>query len=414
MKSYQIQSNHAAALRADRDNAAISSLLGIDTGTAFFAHGTEVLARAKEAARADRADFLDLPGLEEGMEALRATVQRENRADHWADLGGCFVDCQGHVVAENDLRTETEIPDLVPSPVAWQRLAMYAPDDISLALRTNFNAWAPRIRGKEVRLRTRDTSDGTGRELYSVVSRRYVPYDLDAIANDVARCLPSDARVRVRYDRQRARIDVVLCNPHHFPDAGGTATVGEAHRLVLRIETADDGTGGFTLTWAAERIRCINLTLLRGERAVLRARHTRKDLAKVVEAALAAQGEIAERFAATWRDAWQSYYLDLSLKVGKLDGLEALRRMVFHGLIRIPGLDKAEVWSAVRDAWNVEPGDSVASVHNAITRAAHQASTNRRSLWADDEAENAASEVLYQQVRSLAPISDADRAKLDW
>jgi hypothetical protein len=414
MRNYKIQSNHAAALRADRDEAAISSLLGIDTETTFFPHGTEVLESAKQAARADRADFLALPGLEEGMDALRAKVQREGRADHWADLGGCFVDSLGRVVAEKDLRTETEIPRLVPSTVGWQSMAMYAPRDIAQPLRSNVNAWAGRVRGKEVRLRTRDTADGTARELYAVVSQRYVPYDLDAIASDVARLLPADARVRVRYDRQRARIDVVLCNPHHFQEGGDTASVGEAHRLVLRIETADDGTGGFVLTWAVERVRCINMTLLRGERTVLRARHTRKDLAEVVETALAAQGEVAERFAATWRDAWQSYYLDLSAKTGRLDGLEALKRMVFHGLVKIPGLEKADVWSAVRDAWNVEPGDSVASVHNAITRAAHQAPANRRSRWADDETESVASALLYQEVRSLAPIRDADLARLDW
>ncbi|TMQ18025.1 MAG: hypothetical protein E6J91_08885 [Deltaproteobacteria bacterium] len=371
-----------------------------------------MLDAGKAKARRDRAEFLALPGLEEGMDALRAQVERENRADHWADLGGCLVDYRGCVAPELDVRSGVEIPRLVPSETGWQRLASFAPAGVPSGLRTNVNVWAGRRRGDEVRLRTRDAVAGTDRELYAVVSPAYVPYDLDAIAADVARHLPADARVRVRYDRQRARIDTVLHNPHHFPDSTGTASVGEAHRLALRITTADDGTSGFALQWLVERIRCINLTLLRGERTVFRARHTRADLAEGIAVALAAQGEIAESFAAAWRTAWTSYYVDQARDGGPLDGREALRRMVFHGLVRIPGLLKPDIWSAVKGAWEAEPGDSVAHIHNAITRAAHQAPTERS--WADDDVEELASAALYQRVHVLAAIPDEDRAELGW
>lgn len=410
MKNYTSTPNHEAALRADRDHAAISTVLGIDTGATFFAHGTEVQDRAKESARRQRNEFLALPGIEEGMDTLRAQLEREHRADHWADLGGCYVDMLGRLVTERDLDTGAPISRLIPSATGWQRIAAFAPSRTTAALRTNVNAWAGHCRGTRVRLRTRDTVDSTGRELYAVVSPSYVPYDLDAIAADVARYMPADARVRVRYDRQRARIDVVQVNPHHYPDSTGTASVGEAHRLVLRITTADDGTGGFVLRWAVERIRCVNMTLLRGERTVLRARHTRADLAQVVQAALAAQGEVAEAFASTWRAAWQRYYLDTSRDGRQLDGLEALRRMVAHGLVKIPGLRKPEVWTAVRDAWLAESGDTVAHVHNAITRAAHQAPVDWRSRWADDDTEETASDALYQRVHVLTPIDDETRA----
>jgi hypothetical protein len=400
--------NTTAAARADRDALAISTLLGIDTGTTFFDHGTALNRDGKASARRARAEFLKLPALEEGMDQLRAAVEAEERADHRVDLGGCSVDYTGRVVCERDLGAGSEIPRLTPSEGGWQRLASFAPDDVPSALRTNVNAWAGRRRGDEVRVRTRNVAGGADRELYAVVSPRYVPYDVDAIAADVAELLPADARVRVRYDRQRTRIDVVLANPHHFPGSTGTASVGEAHRLTLRIRTADDGTGGFSLVWAAERIRCINLTLLRGSRAVFRARHTRDDLAQVVREALAAEGAVAETFAATWRSAWTSYYADHS---GKLGGLEALRRIAFHGLVRIPGLGKVETWAALRDAWELEPGDTVAAVHNAVTRAAHSAPVVTRARWCDDDTEEQAAELLHQQARvRLAPIPEAELA----
>jgi hypothetical protein len=408
----------AAAARADRDHAAILGQLGIITrshlsGTeTAFAHGTPLCDIGARLARRDRADFLALPIVADGMDALRATVQREERADHFVDLGGVSVDCTGRLVTERDLDTGTELVRLVPSETGWARLASFAPASVPAGLRTNVNVWAGQRRGDRVRIRIRDTEDRAARELFAVVGTGYVPYDLDAIAADVGELLPADARVRVRYDRQRARIDAVLCNPHHFPDSTGAASVGEAHRLTLRITTADDGTGGFRLRWAAERIRCVNLTLLRGSRTVFSARHTREDLADMVREALAAQGEAMEGFAAAWRDAWRSYYVDQSTRDGRLDGEEALRRMVFHGLIRIPGLRKPNVWDAVKAAWDAEPGNSVAHIHNAITRAAHQAPTERS--WADDEVEELASAVLYQRVPVLAEIPAEDRERLGW
>jgi hypothetical protein len=60
------------------------------------------------------------------------------------------------------------------------------------------------------------------------------------------------------------------------------------------------------------------------------------------------------------------------------------------------------VWDAADRAWT----------HNAITRAAHRAPTERN--WADDEAEEIASAALYARARVLAAIPDEDREELGW
>jgi len=415
----------SAAARADRDHAAIQAI-GITTkdstgNTAtLFEHGTELCEAGKRSARRARRQFLKLPTIGDGMDSLIATVQREERADHFVDLGGVNVDYTGRIVTERTLVDQgngIELPRLAPTEIGWQRLASFAPDDVPSKLRTNVNAWTARRREARVRFRTRLTAESIGkpeqdRELYAVVGQGYIPYDLDAIAADIAKEMPDDARTRVRYDGARARIDVILQNPHHYPDSTGAASVGEAHRLVLRITTADDGTGGFKLRWSAERIRCINLTLLKGDHTVFMARHTRADLIDTARSALLAQGKAADGFAAAWRDAWCSYYLDGTRKGDPLGAEEALRRMVFHGLVKIPGLKKPDVWGAVKDAWDAEPGDSVAHIHNAITRAAHEANTERS--WADDEVEEQAAELLYQRVHVLAEIPDEERAELTW
>lgn len=428
----------AAAARADRDDAAIRAL-GIVTKDesgnteTFFAHGTEMCGAGKDKARAGRREFLSLPTVEDGMDNLIATVQREQRADHFVDLGSVLVGNTGAILTSGGFPIDAEgkpvtgerptrLAALTATEVGWQRLASFAPANVPSKLRTNVNAWTSTRPGDLVRFRTRLTPesianpDGTQlRELASVVGMGYIPYDLDAIAADIAELMPQDARTRVRYDGSRARIDVILQNPHHYPDSTGTASVGEAHRLMLRITSADDGTGGFRLRWSAERIRCINCTLLKGDHTVFTARHTRDDLIDTARSALRAQGIAAEGFQQVWRDAWTSYYLDGTRKGDPLEAEEALRRMVFHGLVRIPGLKKPDVWAAVKAAWDAEPGDganSVAAIHNAITRAAHEADGARS--WADDDVEEQAAELLYQKVHVLAEIPEDARAEMEW
>jgi hypothetical protein len=411
----------AAAARADRDQTAIVDKLGIvtrsplsggdGTGTAF-PHGTALCDYGVMLADRDRADFLSLPTVEAGMDALRAVVQAEQRADHWIDLGGVSLDDAGRIVTEPDLETGVAVNRLASSEDGLARLAAFAPGGSANRLATNVNAWASGRRGHRVRFRTRLTADERDRELYAVLGPDYVPYDLDSIATDVAELLPSDARVRLSYDRQRACIDAVLQNPHHFPDSTGVASVGEAHRLALRITTADDGSEEFALRWSAERIRCVNLTLLTGSNTVFRARHTRCDLAASIRAALAAQGAVMTEFAAVWRAAWRSYYYDTVRAGDRLSAEEALRRIVFHGLLWIPRLRQEEVWSAVKAAWDAEPGDSVAHVHNAITRAAHKTPALRG--WADTVVEEQAAMLLYRRVHALATIPDEDRERLGW
>jgi len=404
--------DEAGAERADNDNALLKGVLSIDTGTTFFAHGTVLMDRAGAKARRHRAEFLKLPTVETGMASLIDAVQAEDRRDHTVKLGEGYVNLSGKLCGWRD-RDGASIVDLVPSETGWQRLASFAPSGVKTGLRTNVNTWLPRRREDDAVLRTRKGA-GDDRELFAVVSTGYVPFDLDAIAACVAERMPSDARCRVRYDGGRARIDVVLHNPHRFGPRGDAGTVGELHRLALRITTADDGTAGFQLTWMAERIRCINLTILKGKNTMFAARHTREDLAEMVETALAAQGEVAESFSARWRTAWTEYYVDQGSKQ-KLEADEVLKRIAYHGTVRIPGIrGAAATYEALRAAWDTEPGDSRAAIHNAITRAAHEAPTTwRASAWADDETEEQASQLLYAK-NLVLDLPEDKREQLGW
>ncbi len=134
----------------------------------------------------------------------------------------------------------------------------------------------------------------------------------------------------------------------------------------------------------------------------------------MVQAALAAQGEVAEAFASRWRSAWTEYYLDQGSRE-QLGAEEVLKRIAYHGNVRIPGIrGAAGTYEALRAAWDAEPGDSRAAIHNAITRAAHEAPTTwRASSWADDEAEEQASELLYAK-NYVLDIPEDKREQLGW
>jgi len=405
--------------RADKGVELLKEL-GLNPGEAFFEHGTEMMAVGDQVARRARDQFLKLATTGEAMDRLADAVQAENRIDHTVDLGDMRIGRSGLVMASDVDGARLEFG---AEPVGWQRLSSYAPASIPPALRSNVNLWLGSRAGDKAVLRSRRrpqrTADGAlivdldkPRTLYSVVSERYVRYDLDQIANDIREIMPTDSRARVRYDGSRSRVDVILQSPHHF-EGGKAGTVGEPHRLMLRITSADDGSAGFKLNWAMERIRCINCTLLRDKRVIFHARHTQANLIEVAREALGAQGAALEHFATMWRSAWTDFYIDRYTK-DKLSMEEAVRRIVYHGLARAPfGTKDDQVKAILAAAEAEEADDSRAAIHNAITRAAHEGAWTSRSAWVDDELEEQAADLLYVK-NVLLPIPDDDREKLGW
>jgi hypothetical protein len=207
----------------------------------------------------------------------------------------------------------------------------------------------------------------------------------------------------VRYDGQRATIDVVLQNPYRLSDGSGDgAAVGETHQVVLRVRTADDGSGGYHVSLLAQRVRCINLTLLHAKRSLFSGTHRQAGLRDLAQAALAEVEPTMAAFADVWRAAWQDFYADKY--TGAIGGEEAIQRIVAAGKYRIPGLGTEGTLEACLAALKEEPGDSRAHVHNALTRAAHTAGTTWQSRWSDEAAEEQASQLLYQRVQWLPEV----------
>lgn len=408
--------------RAVRDYAALQSVM-LDTSQTFFPPGTETHAKyAKGKIHKARQAFAQLDPAPEALDKLEQRVLAEDRQGLTVTLGGYtsqLPDGQKHLttamrggwtVRANGAR---EWLDLAPTERAFAQLIGKRPAGHA-APGPDVAAWLTDVEAHEVVLRHRKLPGdrqrayfGDTRECYALVSPSYVPYDLDRAARDLRQAVPHDARASIRYDGQRATVDVVLQNPYRL-DGGDVAAVGETHRVRLRMRTADDGSGGYHLSLLAERVRCINLTLLHASRSLFHGTHRQEGLGELVQQALAEVAPTMEQFASVWRESWRDYWVDKHTR-GHLSGEEAIRRIVGSGKYRIPGLGGEEgTLDACLAALAEEPGDSRAHVHNALTRAAHTSPTTWATRWADEECEEQASKLLYQTVRWLPEVESAE------
>lgn len=409
--------------RAVRDYAAFQAV-GLEMGATFFAPGTEVgslwakdIAKGK-IARARR-DFERLDEAEGALTKLQDNVLGEDRQDLAVKFGGEAITEGTHLLPSvlggwYLYKPGGEGPGAVLAPTEQAMAAILAkrPSDLKgVVPAADIGAWRHKaemtdvvVRHRKLQADRKDLYAMGAREAYAVVSPKYEAYDLDAAAADLREVVPAGSRARVRYDGQRATVDIILQNPYRLDGADGAA-VGEAHRVALRMRTADDGTSGYHISLWAERVRCVNLTLLHAKRALFSGTHRQDNLRELAQQALAEVEPVMAAFAERWSSGWGEYYADKYS--GRVTGDEALKRIVSWGKYRIPGLGKEGTLDACLAALNEEPGDSKLHVHNAMTRAAHMAPVSWATRWADDTAEEQASQLLYAKVAWLPEVEPA-------
>lgn len=400
--------------RAVRDYAALQAV-GLDTGRTFYPPGTEAFLAAGKIKQARR-DFEKLPDAHEGLQQLADAVVAEDRQDLTVKFGGFTINTEDRhltptITGGFSLTGKGEDIRLAPTERFCQALGAKRPADHAAPV-MDVNTWRYDAIPSDVVIRHRKLplfranaySEGY-REGYALVSPQYHPYDLDAASNDLREVVPQGSRARIRYDGQRATLDVVLQNPYRLADGSGdAAAVGETHRVVMRVKTADDGSGGYHVSLLAERVRCVNLTLLHAKKSMFHGTHRQEDLRGLAQEALNSVSDVMKQFSETWAAGWQEYYADKYS--GRVDGEEAIKRIVSWGKYRIPGLGKDGTLTACLAALAEEPGDSKLHVHNAMTRAAHSTPVSWATRWADDAAEEQASKLLYQRVSWLPEVPE--------
>lgn len=392
---------------ADGEADMVRQFLGKTTlAKTFFAYGTKMLAAGEHVAMEARAKFDELPFASESADKLIERIASEQRRDYQVRLADLHVDERGVLRRANG--------GLVLDGVAWQQIAGLCPEELQIdsRLRSNLNGWLRLAGDKEVRLRTRYPDQATRlRQAFAAVSTSYTAYDWDRIAADIARVMPGDAKAEVRYDGRRASFDVILHNPYKVEELG----VGRTFRVMVSISSADDGREGYRIRYKAVRIRCINCTLVSDAKLKLNARHVGgPKFADLVGKAIGEAGQAMDSFAAAWADGYTRGYTDYDGT--PIGAEESFKRLIVAKKVYVPGLKRDELLHVLMTAWAKEPGDTLAHVNAAITRAAHESASEWSSPWVTEDLEETAGELLYATVKEcrLPDIDKEKRAEWNW
>lgn len=349
-----------------------------------------MLATGVATAKGLRKEWEGRPVLFDAMTSTRRMIAREAREDRPVTIAAHRVDASGLYAG------------LPMDGNAWSQLTSRAPEGFPSRLRGNVNLWLGHVSGDAV-LRTRHLTPAAPRSAFAVVSPKYTACDLDRVATLAERLLPADAHAQVNYDQDSTRwlIDASLA-PTFAVD--GEIGVGRVHRAGIRLSGADNGTSSIRAEFYAERIRCINCTIITTTGLQFARAHKGTGIEEAISAAVSRIGEAVEAFGSVWREANVQAIHD-AYDGTPVGAEEAFRRLVAHEYVRLPGMDKVEAVEALMDAWNYEPGDTAAAINRALTRAAH--TTDGVDAFAGAELEAAAGELLFNRVYTLPRLSKA-------
>lgn len=316
-----------------------------------------------------------------------------------------------YVVGHNALRMvdgllETEHGAFKLERDAWRKVASqvmpgggagYATECIDRGARKlaafNFNFWAGHEMNasESTQLRTRRATEGEGRQVWGVVGPKYGKLDMDVIAAALAEFVAkraNGARCEWALDKDGGSIDINFANPIAATDA----RVGEVFHAGYRIVDNEVGQGRALLHAIVTRIRCRNVSTITSDQeaaSIIHRGSTAALLASIMEGVKKADAKVAG-FADAWADAGKSKIFD-----SDADARTKLSKLCESGYISVPGVDHAQLFNRVWAAFQKEPGNSRASLVNAVNLAAHSGAWPGASPWVTRNLEQQAGQLVY-------------------
>lgn len=386
----------------------------VDNGFAppptWFDVGTRLIEVGKDNLRAQRSKVNALPDRDDGLRQIAGSVKDEHRTDFTRPLGELRMGEDGSLRTLAGIKAEAK--GLFFEPRAFSQLIDRArsngspvPNGAGTYLRdcpldmrvSHVNRWLEQIEGgANVQIRTRN---GAGpRRAFAIVSPSYAAFDADAIAFELLKALPSDAKIDALRDGYRSRITALW----HTDTDADRFSVGEFTKAGIVVRSADDGSGALHVDAVLWRAICLNLTQVpatqrklsrrhvgsRGASASHKARAVASDLRYAVKAALGTIGP----FLSAWGEARAVTLAKNPEGMAKVFGKLAESRKV-----HVSGIKPREMTDRLINSWSREGFDySKAGVVNAVTRTAHEYSWP--SPWAIDDLQEAAGQLVYTKI----------------
>jgi hypothetical protein len=364
----------AAQARNAQHMAALDAM-GFALPKPFFAVGTPLAQSGKDKFRALATDHAQKPLIEEAANDAAKAITAERRTDFVVALRDIRITADGQIT-----RGKGSIP---LEPAAWDTLVGMASTVLPSAkplLRTLdpdlraevWNRQAAKLPDTVAKIGVRNV--GGAWQAFRAVSATYpTTAQADRVLHGVAQALAGEGmRGSVVYDpaSTRVRWEAAWMAPQEIDPR-----VGDVLRVGVAGSTADAANGGFRVSMAATRILCVNLTIADAYLAAFRRAH-RGNLDGVVTeiaATIKAVPEAFGAFARDWKITRATPVASVSL-FGQTykDVPAALTGLVEKGEIDAGTARDATV-EALLNAYTVEPGDTLADLLNAVTRAAHEA-----------------------------------------
>lgn len=366
----------AARERNARHMAALDAL-GFAVADPFFAVGQPLIQSGKDKRRAMATDHAKKPLIEDAASDVAARIEAERRTDFVVPLRDLTITPEGQIS-----RGKGSIP---LEPLAWESLVTAAAPVLPSA-RALLRVLDPDIRADVwnrqrvklpetavAKIGVRKDAEGGWRAFRALSGTYPTEAQADRVLRAVASAVKGEGmRGSVTYDpaTTRVRFEGAWMMPHEVD-----ARVGDFLRAGFGGSTADASNGGFRVSLAVTRILCVNLTLADAYIAAYRRSH-RGNLSTVTDEIAATIRAVPEGFAAfaeDWKIARNTGVKGVTL-FGKSynDAREALTGLVEAGQIT-QGIARDTLVEALLAAHDKEPGDSLADVLNAVTRAAHEA-----------------------------------------
>lgn len=366
---------------------------GFAVSNTAFASGTRMLQSGVDEYHAIYREWGQRPPAEDAMREVAQKVREENRTDLTVRLGDLRMAADGTMGRKGRPSSPIEWG-------AWGRIygALRAdgvfPDGFSLLAAldpaTRAGVFNERIQkidpDREVNIGLRRNSASGGWSIFRVVSTRY-PLDgqADIVLDGMAdRIEGLDWRGSVVYDT--ATTNITFDAAHMASPTALDPTVGDVFRAGIKGSTNDTGNGRFWLVPFVGRIVCINCTVADGYAPG----YTKVHKGSMTDALNATQGVVASAkkilpiFAADWKVArntpvesfnWTRTGIKAKAASKIHSVSDALEALVIAGEIGT-GTARDALVHHLLNAHKAEPGETLADVLNAVTRASHEALLN--------------------------------------
>lgn len=380
-----------AAQRIARHEAELAKI-GIALAPPIYAPGSRVNSWGRANFATSRVKWENQPETSESLRSLSATIKAEQRRDvlveasdiHMLDDGHLRIAGEGTFPLEaNGLKGVLSVmrkgqaylddnPERAHGsifPRGFSLMSEMDPDMRAYVFNTMLKG---RGKGVDQTMRLRLRTYGNTEQIFAIRGERYSPYDGDAVADTLADVFDGmGTRGEVVYNSETTGLRVEAL---YHADKVVDLAAGDVFKAGFTLRSNDSGGGSIHGMASAWRNLCLNLFIIGvGNVDLFRIRHI-GDMHKVqhqIKRGMERAKHMFNMFATEWGVIRETNVSNVKLWGTDFNNVEdALTWAVEHKKIEA-SIKRDTLTQILLTSWQEEPGNSLADIVNAVTRAAH-------------------------------------------